>query len=157
MTTKREQRKLDDEWVKRNTAKLLAEMEAQRKHEAKLEARARTEARVRGEPRWNDKPWDEQLADARYVLRWCPWLVKHIMQHSWPMPDALEDAKKFEALFTKVAGEIGIGVDDVLMLSQVPEADRKDALAVVIINREIAAGRMEPPPGWMEAVERMEP
>jgi hypothetical protein len=152
MTTKREQRKRDKEWVKRHMAKWVAEQEARRKHETKLAARARTEARVlRGEQgNWNDKPWDEQLADARYVLRWCPWMVKHIMKHPWwPMP--LDDAKKFEALFTKVAGEIGIDVDDVLMLMQVPEADRKDALAVVIINREIAAGRMEPPTGWLEA------
>lgn len=139
MTTKSEQRE----------RQFAAEMEARHKHEARLEARARTEARVRGEPKWRDKTWDEQVADARYILRWCPWTAKYIMREPyWPMSDALEDAKKFEAMFTKVADEIGIDVDDVLMLMQVPEADRRDTLAVLIIDREIAAGRMEPPSGW---------
>jgi hypothetical protein len=157
VTTKREQRKRDKDWVERHVAQLDAErreqMRAQLEHEAELNARARTEERVlREQGKWNDKPWAQQVADARYVLRWCPWYADTLSRSLFSMPDLLASAKEFEILFTKIAGEIGIGTDDVVMLMQVPdEADRKDALAVLIIDREIAAGRMEPPAGWLEA------
>jgi hypothetical protein len=100
-----------------------------REHEAAREAQQATwDAAKKAQAEWNAKPRSEQIEDARFVLEWTPGVSKFVVQGSCWMSDALASAKAVEAKAIQAAAEMGLTLEEVWALMQLPDEERTATL-----------------------------
>ncbi len=87
------------------------------------------DAEVKAQQDWNAKPRAEQIEDARFVLYWLPRNAQAVLDGYCWMSEALASAKAVEAKAIQAAAVMGLIVDEVWALLQLPDEERTETLA----------------------------